>query len=218
VTPPNKSLDASGDSVFRIMTGPAMLEWIRAAASTPPFDALFEITVVRLTHVTIVCIFLVVAGLDTHAQRTKDARSNALLRAASANEVDAAQKLLNEGAKVNAPNQHGETALMLGAHHPEMVAALLKAGAHVNAQNKGGATPLMYSMLDDRDGARLLIAAGADVNAKTKTGMTALMMAAHDGRVDKIRMLVQAGADVNATDKLRKSALTYAREKSKPMP
>jgi len=26
--------------VFRIMTGPAMLEWIRAAASTPPLDVL----------------------------------------------------------------------------------------------------------------------------------------------------------------------------------
>jgi len=35
-TTSNKSLDASGGSVFRIMTGPAMLEWIRAAASTLP--------------------------------------------------------------------------------------------------------------------------------------------------------------------------------------
>ena len=34
--PPNKSLDASGGGVFRIMTGPAMLECIRAAASTLP--------------------------------------------------------------------------------------------------------------------------------------------------------------------------------------
>jgi hypothetical protein len=33
----NKSLDASGGSVFRIMTGPAMLELNRAAASTQPF-------------------------------------------------------------------------------------------------------------------------------------------------------------------------------------
>jgi len=30
----NKSLDASGGSVFRIMTGSAMLDWFRAAAST----------------------------------------------------------------------------------------------------------------------------------------------------------------------------------------
>jgi hypothetical protein len=35
--PHNKSLDASGGSVFRIMIGPAMVEWIRAAASTQPF-------------------------------------------------------------------------------------------------------------------------------------------------------------------------------------
>jgi hypothetical protein len=38
---PNKSLDASGDSVYRIMTGPALLEWNRAAASTPPFGIYF---------------------------------------------------------------------------------------------------------------------------------------------------------------------------------
>ncbi len=38
-TPSNKSLDASGGSVFRIITGPAMLEWIRAAASTQTLGA-----------------------------------------------------------------------------------------------------------------------------------------------------------------------------------
>src|SRR5947207_2671984 len=39
-TPDNKSLDASGGSVFLILIRPAMLEWIRAAASTQPFDAM----------------------------------------------------------------------------------------------------------------------------------------------------------------------------------
>jgi len=33
-TKPKKSLDASGEGVFRIIIGPTMLEWIRAAAST----------------------------------------------------------------------------------------------------------------------------------------------------------------------------------------
>jgi hypothetical protein len=33
----NKSLDASGGSAFRIKLGAAMLEWIRAAASTQTF-------------------------------------------------------------------------------------------------------------------------------------------------------------------------------------
>jgi hypothetical protein len=39
LTMPNKSLDASGGSVFLILIVPAVLESIRAAASTPPFDA-----------------------------------------------------------------------------------------------------------------------------------------------------------------------------------
>jgi len=36
-SPPNKSLDASGGGVFRNLICPAMLEWIRAAASTQTF-------------------------------------------------------------------------------------------------------------------------------------------------------------------------------------
>jgi hypothetical protein len=35
---PNKSLHASGGSVFRNLIDPAMLEWIRAAASTQALD------------------------------------------------------------------------------------------------------------------------------------------------------------------------------------
>jgi hypothetical protein len=37
MTPSNKSLDASGGSVLRNLIRPAMLGWIRAAASTQPF-------------------------------------------------------------------------------------------------------------------------------------------------------------------------------------
>ena len=175
---------------------------------------LFLFALVKLTSYTTIVVFLTLAALCIHAQEiAKDPRLRALLLAASANEVDAAQKILDDGLNVNAANKYGETALMLGAHHPEMVTLLLKAGAQVNLRSKRGATPLMYSMLDYRDGAKLLIAAGADVNAKANNGMTALMMAAYDGRVDKVKMLVQAGADVNAKDKHNKSALIYAREK-----
>jgi len=168
---------------------------------------------VKSTRYTTNIVFIILAAFSIHAQeKARDPRLRGLLRAASGNEVGAAQKLLNEGLNVNAADKYGETALMFGAHHPEMVATLLKAGANVNAQSKRGMTALIYSMLDYRDGARLLIAAGADVNAKTKHGLTALMMAAYDGRVDKINMLIQAGADVNAKDKHHKSALTYAME------
>ena len=39
-TTPNKSLDASGGSVFRNLNDPAAGALIRAAASTPPFGLL----------------------------------------------------------------------------------------------------------------------------------------------------------------------------------
>ncbi len=58
----NKSLDASGGSVFRIMTCPAMPERIRAAALTQPFGCALESDIAMLQTFTTKClrIFLIV--------------------------------------------------------------------------------------------------------------------------------------------------------------
>jgi len=64
--------------------------------------------------------------------------------------ADAAQTLLGAGAKVNAVDVRGMTALMLAvsseASNPERVRALLKAGADVNAKSKIGETALDWAL------------------------------------------------------------------------
>ena len=65
---------------------------------------------------------------------------------------DIVQLLIDAGAKVNASNHNGKTALMMAAqcHHDIrdakiMVVKLLNANANVNATDKEGKTALMYA-------------------------------------------------------------------------
>lgn len=78
-------------------------------------------------------------------------------------------KLIKNGADVNAKDKDGGTPLMLaslGSLNSDAVKALIKAGANVNAKNNEGFTPLMLAAIYNPDALKILIKAGADVNAK----------------------------------------------------
>lgn len=74
-------------------------------------------------------------------------------------------RLLVAGADVNAKDQHGQTGLMVGAHH-----------GHV-------------------DLVRLLVDHGADLDHTAKFHLSALMLAVINGHTEVVRALVDAGAD-----------------------
>ena len=86
-------------------------------------------------------------------------------------------KLINEGANVNARNRNGTTAIMIAA---------------------------MYGNHRTID---ILVSRGANVNAKNIDGTTALMFAVRGGSVPCIRTLLDASADIGAVDNNGKSAL-----------
>ena len=139
--------------------------------------------------------------------------------------------LLKAGAKVNAKDKYGNTALMfstiwatrmasIGISDTEQkVALLLNAGAKVNAADSNGRTPLMTAI---RSGGgsleethrlpvlRILLDHKAEVNTQSKKGRTALMSAAFRGLKDSFKFLVDAGADFNLTDLAGRTALMYA--------
>jgi uncharacterized protein len=78
--------------------------------------------------------------------------------------VDTLKALLDAGAKVNASNDLGQTALMMAASNGLVnnVRALLLAGADVNARDKEGKTALRYANSNDEAAvARLLKTHGA---------------------------------------------------------
>jgi ankyrin repeat protein len=155
-------------------------------------------------------VLLMLVALNVYAQENKEVQE--FLSAAATNDVAKVQAMLNESMDVNARNENGETALLIGSPHPKIVKILLAAGADVNARNKFGETPLMYSVAGNTPGTKLLLEAGADVKAKDGDGITVLMWAVDEGRIEEVKMLIEAGADINARDKKNKSVLKHARD------
>src|SRR5262245_58978826 len=98
--------------------------------------------------------------------------------------ADAAEKmdragiaaLLKEGAKVNAAQADGMTALHWVVHHDDLslVTLLLTSGADAKVANRYGVTPLSLACTNgNADIVELLLKSGADVNTTRRGGETA---------------------------------------------
>lgn len=127
-------------------------------------------------------------------------------------------ELVASGAKINAKNQDGYTALMRAASvnpNPEVVKALIISNADVNARDVRGFTALSRAALSyyqNPEVVRALIDAGANVNAKSKSGTTILFQAAHDAsnpNPEVIKILLEASADIYAKNFEGKTVLDY---------
>ncbi len=108
-----------------------------------------------------------------------------------------AAQLLENGARVSAPDHFGRTPLHRAVRSPSMAALLLDAGAVVNAADVFGRTPL-HEALPYPDTVRLLLDAGADVAAEDFMGNTPLDRTLRYGTGSRnrtvITLLLEAGA------------------------
>lgn len=126
-----------------------------------------------------------------------------LMRAALFGTLAELQKLLRDGADVNATaTPLGMTALMCAVHDPAKAALLVSAGANVNAATTTGHTALLLAA--NYDGAaetvKLLLERGADVHARPARPQRmnmALHRAALRGDQQVIALLLKAGATLN---------------------
>lgn len=123
--------------------------------------------------------------------------------------------LLKEGGlDVDAPNSHGDTALILAAWYgkEEIVDLLLEAGADLEAVNTDGNCALNCAAFQGHtDVATLLLNRGATVDVgDAVTGKTALVKAAYVGHARMVQLLLSRGANVDVADAQGYTALAFA--------
>ena len=116
--------------------------------------------------------------------------------------------LIESGAKINAQNKEGETALMTALTHAPfdtdtrnllaLCQTLIDAGINLKATNKKGQTALFYAtMYHHFSCADSMLMAGINPNIKDKSGKTAIEYLTHDDSIG--RLLISYGAkDINS--------------------
>lgn len=129
------------------------------------------------------------------------------VRGGSGGSVDA---LLGGGAKVNARNPAGDSALMVAAitGKVDIAKKLRQRGADLEGY---AWTPLIYAATGGHEAMIVyLLAEGANINAGSPNGTTALMMAAREGKASAASLLLAKGADVNKRNQNGATALSWA--------
>ena len=136
-----------------------------------------------------------------------------IVAAAKGYRPDMVKLLVEKGAKVNATDKNGDTALTAYAcrsrrESVELVTFLIERGADVNAQNNRGVRAL-HRATKDPEIVRMLLEKGATPNVKNADGKTPLHRAVLNP--ESTQMLLEKGADVNAADKYGKTPLHQAK-------
>lgn len=128
-----------------------------------------------------------------------DKRNQALLAAVKQGDTETMQKLLADGADINATDERGRTSAMIAVHTNQlaMFNLLVEHGANINIRDDHSDNPLLYAGAEGKlDFVRAAIAAGADTTITNRFGGTALIPAADRGHVEIVRELLTT-SDVN---------------------
>lgn len=121
--------------------------------------------------------------------------------------------LLLEGYRVDTPNPHGQTMLMIASRTGDqpMVELLLSQGADVKARDAFGRICLHYAVgSGDSQLVRYLVSAGAEIESSTQKGHTPLHYACRSTELAVMQTLVELGADVHALTLANESMLHQA--------
>ena len=137
-----------------------------------------------------------------------------LFQAAKLGETDTVIKLIDDGAKLNAQDSNGRTALMIATYNNDVKTAkvLIDAGADVNIQDHMKNSPFLYAGAEGFiDILKLTIKAGADPTITNRYGGTALIPASEHGYVNVVKeLLINTDIDVNHVNNLGWTALLEA--------
>jgi ankyrin repeat protein len=123
-------------------------------------------------------------------------------------------RLVKQGAALNARDGNGRTPMMVAAFRQDdaAVRALIEAGADVNAlDNQSYDVVTIAAVLNDLDTLRVALAGGGNARAVTSPySGTALIAAAHLGHAEVCDMLIKARAPLDHVNNLGWTALIEA--------
>eukprot|EP00775_Hariotina_reticulata_P006155 gene6155-6392_t len=151
-------------------------------------------------------------------KRSETRRADALLNAASSNDVAAIEHLLKRGCPPDACDYDKRTGLMLGAAngHKEVVSLLLSVGANPNARDNLGGSPLLEAVKGGHTAVlSQLVAAGATLQLSDSELASALCSMVLDGEEGLLRRYIVAGANVSVGDYDKRTPLHIAAAEDK---
>jgi ankyrin repeat protein len=121
-----------------------------------------------------------------------------LLKAAAEGKLELVEKLLENGANINARRADGSTPLIsaLYCSHPKCSKLLIEKGSDINAKDNVDWTPLLNAIDSNlTEVALILIEKGADINAQSKDGKTPLLIARQKKNKEIISRLLENEAE-----------------------
>ncbi|MDP3542635.1 MAG: ankyrin repeat domain-containing protein [Elusimicrobiota bacterium] len=157
-------------------------------------------------------VLLLDEGVDLEARNPGDAWTP-LMWAAVRNHTPLVTHLISRGARLEARDRKGLTAIMVAARwgSGDGVAALLDGGANIGATDDIGWNALMWAAFKGQtDMAALLLDRGARLEGRDPNGRTPLMLAAKKGHAKTVAMLLARGADITTLGPDRKTAADMA--------
>ena len=162
------------------------------------------------------CLHLIAQGAPVNI-KVKKTGETALMGATSLELPRVVKALIKKGAKPDARDQHGDTALIYAAEHTgktDIMDMLLSAGADIHAKNNMGNSALILAAANEfysGQNVPFLISRGANVNDTGSLGYTPLMQASlHNSTGTAIALLQSEGININVRQNYGKTAFNIA--------
>jgi len=166
-----------------------------------------------IAYVAAYCVFflvmmiLILVYIFAILAPTSSSRDWDLVTATDYEVIPVIEKMLDEGADVNATSQR--TALHVAAENGnlEIVELLIDRGADINVQDIHGRTPLVVAIAEHQpEVAERLARDETDVSVRANDGSTLLMAAVRAEDVELVRWAVDRGTDLDAVRPAKRHA------------
>lgn len=152
---------------------------------------------------TDIVTYLLSKGADPNAEIYGSTPLSMAVGGYTENWKPVAEALLAKGAKIEATDNEGQTALLRalsngGSSQKEKIAWLISKGADINTRSRYGKNALETALSGSSSEVVTLILEKADVKKADENGNTPLFAAVNRGNAEYVRLLLDKGADLNA--------------------